>query len=242
MPPLKLQKVLLVEDEPGLAMTLSDLLNAEGYDVKAVADGQKGLVLACTGEFDLILLDVMLPGMNGFDVCKDLRRRGIHTPILMLTARGEVEDRVKGLNLGADDYLPKPFAIPELLARLQALSRRGLPPGAQRESKTYRFNGVIVDFRSTTVTKSGKAVEISAREFQLLCYLIAHRGATVSRRQLLKDVWGYDFAALTRTVDVHFGLLRQKLEVNPKNPQYFITVRGLGYKFMGEPKQQNEAS
>ncbi len=231
----KLKTVLLAEDEPGLAMTLSDLLTGEGYDVKPVADGQKALVLASTAAFDVILLDVMLPGMNGFEVCRDLRRRGVGTPILMLTARGEVEDRVKGLNLGADDYLPKPFAIPELLARVQALLRRGSPAKGQRDAKTYQFDGIRVDFRSTTVTKNGKAVDVSAREFQLLCYLVEHRGATVSRRQLLKDVWGYDFAVLTRTVDVHFGLLRQKLEVNPKTPQYFITVRGLGYKFMGEP-------
>ncbi len=238
---MKVQKVLLVEDEPGLLMTLSDLLSGEGYDVKTVADGEKGLVLACTAEFDLILLDVMLPGMNGFDVCRNLRRRGIRTPILMLTARGEVEDRVKGLNLGADDYLPKPFAIPELLARLQALLRRGSSPNAQRLAKTYRFDGVLVDFRSTTVTRNGKPVEVSAREFRLLCYLIEHRGATVSRRQLLKDVWGYDFAVLTRTVDVHYGLLRQKLEANPKCPRYFLTARGLGYKFMGEADQETSA-
>ena len=230
---LKTQKLLLIEDEPGLVMTLTDLLGGEGYSVKAVQDGHEGLVLACTAEFDVIVLDVMLPGMNGFDLCRDLRKRGVRTPILILTARGELSDKVKGLKLGADDYLPKPFAMPELLARLQALLRRAVPE-AGRSTKTYEFGSVVVDLRSTTVRREGKAVEMSAREFEFLCYLIEHRGETVSRRQLLKEVWGYDFAMLTRTVDVHFGLLRQKLEPDPKHPRYFVTVRGLGYKFVGD--------
>jgi two-component system, OmpR family, alkaline phosphatase synthesis response regulator PhoP len=236
---LKTQRLLLIEDEPGLVMTLTDLLGGEGYDVKSVQDGKDGLDIACAGEFDVIVLDIMLPGMNGFDLCRDLRRRGVRTPILMLTARGELGDKVKGLTLGADDYLPKPFAIPELLARLQALLRRAALPEAGRNVKTYEFDSVVVDFRSTTVRRDGEAVEMSAREFELLCYLIDHRGATVSRRQLLKDVWGYDFAMLTRTVDVHFGLLRQKLEVDPKHPRHLLTVRGLGYKFVGD-ESRNE--
>jgi DNA-binding response OmpR family regulator len=231
---LKTQRLLLVEDEPGLVMTLTDLLSGEGFDVKSVQDGKEALLLACTREFEVIVLDVMLPGMSGFDVCRDLRKRGIRTPILMLTARGELEDRLKGLHLGADDYLPKPFAIPELLARLQALLRRAGSPEAAHSPKPYRFGSVEIDFRSTTVRKDGKIVEMSAREFELLCYLVEHRGATVSRRELLKEVWGYDFAVLTRTIDVHFGLLRQKLETDPKNPRYFLTVRGLGYKFVSD--------
>lgn len=233
---LKTQKLLLIEDEPGLVMTLTDLLGGEGYDVKSAQNGQEGFALACTGEFDVIILDVMLPGMNGFDLCRDARRRGVRVPILMLTARGELDDKVKGLQLGADDYLVKPFAIPELLARLQALLRRAALPEAVRNTKSYEFDSVVVDFRSTTVRREGNTVEMSAREFELLCYLIEHRGATVSRRQLLKEVWGYDFAVLTRTVDVHFGLLRQKLEADPKHPRHFLTVRGLGYKFVdGSP-------
>jgi two-component system, OmpR family, alkaline phosphatase synthesis response regulator PhoP len=231
---VKTLKLLLIEDEPGLVMTLTDLLSGEGYDVTSVQDGKEGSLLACTRDFDLIVLDVMLPGMSGFELCRDLRKRGIRTPILMLTARGELEDRVKGLHLGADDYLPKPFAIPELLARLQALLRRASSPEAARSPKTYQFGSVVVDVRSTTVRRDHETVEMSAREFELLCYLIEHRGETVSRRQLLKEVWGYDFAVLTRTVDVHFGLLRQKLEPDPKNPRHFLTVRGLGYKFVGE--------
>jgi two-component system, OmpR family, alkaline phosphatase synthesis response regulator PhoP len=231
---LKTQKLLLIEDEPGLVMTLTDLLGAEGYDVKSAQNGEEGFTLACMGEFDVIVLDVMLPGMSGFDLCRDVRRRGIRVPILMLTARGELEDKVKGLHLGADDYLAKPFAIPELLARLQALLRRAALPEAVRNAKAYEFDSVMVDFRSTTVRRDGKTVEMSAREFELLCYLIEHRGATVSRRQLLKEVWGYDFAVLTRTVDVHFGLLRQKLEADPKRPRHFLTVRGLGYKFVDD--------
>jgi two-component system, OmpR family, alkaline phosphatase synthesis response regulator PhoP len=232
--PLKRQKLLLIEDEPGLVMTLTDLLGGEGYEVQCAPDGPQGLALASTAEFDVIILDIMLPGMSGFELCRTLRRRGIRTPILMLTARGEVEDRVKGLHVGADDYLPKPFAVPELLARLQALLRRASSPEAARSPKLYQFGLVVVDFRSTTVLRDGKPVEMSAREFELLSYLIEHRGATVSRQQLLKEVWGYDFAMLTRTVDVHFGLLRQKLETDPKNPRHFLTVRGLGYKFLGD--------
>ena len=230
----EIQKLLLIEDEPGLVMTLTDLLGGEGYDVKSAQNGQEGFALACTGEFDVIVLDVMLPGMSGFDLCRDVRRRGIRVPILMLTARSELDDKVKGLHLGADDYLPKPFAVPELLARLQALLRRAALPEAVRNAKSYEFDSVVVDFRSTTVRRDGKAVEMSAREFELLCYLVEHRGATVSRRQLLKEVWGYDFAVLTRTVDVHFGLLRQKLEPDPKHPRHFLTVRGLGYKFVDD--------
>ncbi len=217
-------------------MTLTDLLTGEGFGVETAQDGRKGFELATSEPFDLILLDVMLPGMNGFDLCRDLRQRSVHTPVLMLTARGELEDRVKGLKLGADDYLPKPFAIPELLARIQALLRRAATPGVAPRPSAFRFGRVTVDFRSTQVRKDGKPVEMSAREFQLLCYLIDHAGETISRRQLLRDVWHYDFPILTRTVDVHFGLLRQKLDPEPKNPRYFLTQRGLGYRFAGEAK------
>lgn len=230
---LKTHKILLVEDEPGLVLTLTDLLGGEAYEVKSVQDGEAGMVAACTDSFDAIILDVMLPGMNGFDLCRELRRRAVRTPILMLTARGELDDRVKGLKLGADDYLPKPFAVPELLARLQSLLRRANLPENLRSPKTCQFGPIDVDFRSTTVRRNGKPVEMSARELELLAYLLDHRGETVSRQQLLKDVWGYDSGVLTRTVDVHFGLLRQKLEEDPKNPKYFLTVRGLGYKLAG---------
>lgn len=226
--------ILLVEDDPGLVMALTDLLHAEGYQVKSASNGLEGLELASGRDrFDLIILDVMLPGKSGFDVCRDLRQRGVTTPVLMLTARGQVIDKVLGLKLGADDYLTKPFEPLELLARLEAIMRRGqTPTAAQSLEDAYRFGPVAVDFRSTEVLRNGKLVEMSAREFQLLRYFIEHCGATLSRQQLLQDVWGYETAILTRTVDVHVGLLRQKLEEDAKNPRHFLTVRGHGYKFV----------
>jgi two-component system alkaline phosphatase synthesis response regulator PhoP len=226
-------KVLLIEDDPGLVMALSDLLGAEGYAVESALNGAEGLERASGAAFDLIILDVMLPGKNGFDVCRDLRSRGTTTPVLMLTARGQVIDKVLGLKLGADDYLTKPFEPLELLARLEALLRRSVANVAQPKlDETFHFGVVTVDFRSTEVRAGGHAVELSAREFQLLRYFIEQRGATLSREQLLREVWGYDAAVLTRTVDVHVGLLRQKLEDDVKNPRYFLTMRGHGYKFV----------
>jgi two-component system, OmpR family, alkaline phosphatase synthesis response regulator PhoP len=228
--------ILLVEDDPGLVMALTDLLHAEGYQVKSAVNGLEGLEMASGRDrFDLIILDVMLPGKGGFDVCRDLRQRGITTPVLMLTARGQVIDKVLGLKLGADDYLTKPFEPLELLARMEAIMRRRqAPPLAQALAETYRFGAVTVDFRSTEVRRDGQLVELSAREFQLLRYFIEQRGAMLSRRQLLREVWGYETAVLTRTVDVHVGLLRQKLEEDAKNPRHFLTMRGHGYKFAAE--------
>ena len=227
-------RLLLVEDEPGLVMTLSDRLTAEGYDVEEAGDAQTALHSATTGQFDAILLDVMLPGGNGFDICRTLRQRGIHTPILMLTARGQVVDRVVGLKLGADDYLVKPFEMAELLARVEALLRRShVQPPASGSSESYRFGDVAVDFRRAEVVKSGQPLDLSAREFKLLRYFVEHRGATLSRDELLNEVWGYNAMPSTRTVDVHVAWLRQKLEDNPRHPQYIQTVHGLGYKFVG---------
>src|SRR5207244_9533795 len=166
------------------------------------------------------------------DLCREARRRGVDAPILMLTARGQVVDKVVGLKLGADDYLTKPFEMPELMARLEALLRRR-PSGAQPGGEAYRFGGVVVDFRQASVTRGGEPVDLSAREFKLLRHFIEHRGATLSRDELLSDVWGYDEMPLTRTVDVHVAGLRQKIETNPKLPEYLLTVHGLGYKFVG---------
>jgi two-component system alkaline phosphatase synthesis response regulator PhoP len=231
-------RLLLVEDEPGLQLTLSDRLAAEGYQVETAGDGELGLARAAAGGFDLVVLDVMLPKRDGFDVCRTLRQRGVTTPILMLTARGQVVDRVVGLKLGADDYLVKPFEAVELLARIEALLRRSAatPSGAVGSgtgsgSARYTFGDVVVDVRKAEVTKAGAAVELSAKEFQLLRYFLEHRGATISRDELLHEVWGYEHMPSTRTVDVHVAWLRQKLEANPKVPQTIVTVHGLGYKF-----------
>jgi two-component system, OmpR family, alkaline phosphatase synthesis response regulator PhoP len=225
-------RVLVVEDEPGLRLTLDDRLSSEGFAVETAPDGELGLEHAAAGTFDAIILDVMLPRMNGFDVCRELRRRGVATPILMLTARGQVVDKVVGLKLGADDYLTKPFEAIELVARLEALLRRR-PPVPHAGSPAYRFGDVTVDFRRMEVTRGGTAVDLSAREFKLLRYFIEHRGATLSRDALLAEVWGYDDMPLTRTVDVHVAGLRQKIEVNPRTPEYIVTIHGLGYKFLG---------
>lgn len=226
------EKILLVEDEPGLRITLSDRLHSEGYLVETAADGEEGLERAIGEPFDLFILDIMLPRKSGLDICRDLRQRGYTTPVLMLTARGQTVDKVLGLKLGADDYLTKPFDMPELLARIEALLRRAqqapTPPGS-----VQRFGSIQVDFRGTEVLRDGKQVPLSAKEFQLLRYFIEHRGETLSRETLLSDVWGYDETMSTRTVDVHVAWLRQKLESDPKQPRLILTVHGLGYKFAG---------
>src|ERR1044071_8176380 len=226
------KRILLVEDEPGLVLTLTDRLASEGFTVETARDGEAGLRRA-TGElFDLIILDVMMPRKNGFDVCRDLRQQGVLTPVIMLTARGQVVDKVVGLKLGADDYVTKPFEMIELLARVEAMLRRVPAPPAVR-SEAYQFGSVRVVFRRAEVYLDDKAVELSAREFQLLRYFIDKRGNTISREELLNEVWGYNAMPSTRTVDVHVAWLRQKLEPNPRHPQYILTVHGLGYKFVG---------
>jgi len=227
-------RVLLVEDEPGLQLALSDRLESEGYDVETAGDGDLGLARATEERFDLILLDVMLPKRDGFDVCRTLRQRGVHTPILMLTARHQVVDRVVGLKLGADDYLAKPFESVELLARIEALIRRSQAAATPAADATrYVFGEIAVDTRRAEVVKAGAPLELSAKEFHLLRYFLEHRGATLSREELLQQVWGYEHTPSTRTVDVHVAWLRQKLEANPKVPQLIVTVHGLGYKFTG---------
>lgn len=227
------KRILITEDEPGLLMTISDRLAGEGYSVESAETGIKGFDMALKGSFDLIVLDIMLPGKNGFDICRDLRSRGIHTPVLMLTARGEVIDRVLGLKLGADDYLTKPFEMIELLARIEALLRRNTDfKKVKPANEGYGFANIYVDFRAAEVFKNGKRRELLAQEYRLLRYLIENRGKTVSREDLLRDVWDYKSAPTTRTVDVHIAWLRQKLEPNPKHPQYIVTVHKLGYKFI----------
>jgi two-component system, OmpR family, alkaline phosphatase synthesis response regulator PhoP len=228
-----MRTILLVEDEAGLVLTLTDRFRREGYAIEHAGDGRTGLERASAEAFDLVILDVMLPEMDGFEVCRQLRHRGIAVPVIMLTARGHVADKVSGLKLGADDYVTKPFEMVELLARVEARLRRPSEPAAAPGLPSFRFGDIAVDFRSAEVTRGGAPVDLSAREYRLLQYLIEHRGATVSREELLKEVWGYDSMPLTRTVDVHVAWLRQKLEPNARRPTYIQTVHGLGYKFVG---------
>jgi len=224
------ESILLVEDEEALRMTLSDRLRNEGYVVECAVDGSTGLEKATRLPFDLIILDVMLPRKNGFDVCRDIRQAGLATPILLLTARGQTVDKVVGLKLGADDYVTKPFEMMELTARIEALLRRA-PNRMAAQNEVQQFGALRIDFRGTEVTRDGKPVTLSAREYQLLRYFVEHRGATLSRDEILKEVWGYHVETFTRTVDVHVASLRQKLEQDSKKPEFIITVPGLGYKF-----------
>jgi two-component system alkaline phosphatase synthesis response regulator PhoP len=223
-------RLLLVEDEAGLVMTISDRLHAEGYAVDHAGDGERGFELARKGGFDLIILDLMLPKRGGMDVCRSLRQLSIDTPILMLTARTQVVDKVVGLQLGADDYLTKPFEMLELLARIDAILRRTRRPSSVAGG-LQRFGKLTLNFTTGEVLRDGQPVQLSAREFHLLRYLVEHRGAVVSREELLRAVWGYTAEIETRTVDVHVTWLRQKLEQNPKAPELIVTLRGLGYKF-----------
>jgi len=224
-------RILLVEDEAGLVLTLTDRLSNEGYLVESAVDGESGLERATREPFDLLLLDLMLPRMSGFDVCRELRRRGITTPVIMLTARGQVVDKVVGLKLGADDYVTKPFEMAELLARIEAHLRR--TPALPHPAEGHAFGDVRVDFRKAEALRDGAPLDLSAREFQLLRYFIEHRGATLTREELLNEVWGYNSMPSTRTVDVHVAWLRQKIEPNVKQPQYILSIHGMGYKFAG---------
>jgi len=224
------ENILLIEDEEALRMTLGDRLRSEGYVVDFAGDGEQGFEKATRLAFDLVILDIMLPRCSGLDVCRGIRLAGLATPILLLTARGQTVDKVVGLKLGADDYVTKPFDTMELIARIEALLRRSTPRVGHG---VIQFGSVRVDLRGTQVTRDGKPVYLSAREFQLLRYLTEHPGATLSRAEILREVWGYEVGTFTRTVDVHVSSLRQKLEESPKNPKLILTVPGLGYKFQG---------
>ena len=221
-------RLLLVEDETSLVMTLTDRLLAEGFEVTHAETGERALELAGAEPFDIVLLDVALPGRDGFDVCRALRQRGSTVPILMLTAKSQVVDKVLGLKLGADDYLTKPFDTLELLARIEALLRRQTTSISQSDS--FTFGPVQVNFAAAETTVGGNPVELSALEFKLLCHLIENRGRVLSRQQLLDEVWGYEKSVQSRTVDVHVSSLRQKIEPVPAHPRYIRTVHGRGYK------------
>ena len=223
-------RILLVEDEPGLALTVSDLLTIEGYEVETAADGEAGLAKAMGGHFDLLILDVMLPKKSGFEVCQELRRGGSDIAILMLTARTQVLDRVVGLKLGADDYLVKPFDPAELLARVEALLRRVLKDNRDPVLR-FQFGDVEVDFERAELLKRGQPVSLAGKEWQLLRYLIDQRGRVIPREEILQNVWEYTGDVSSRTVDVHVAWLRQKVEDQPQNPKHIHTIRGKGYRF-----------
>ena len=223
-------RILLIEDEPGLVLTLTDLLQAEGYIVDHAGEGNSGLAKATGQPFDVIILDVMLPGKNGFDICREIRSTGSDVAILMLTAKTQIVDRVVGLKLGADDYLTKPFDPSELLARVEALLRRARKENL-RPVLRYQFGAVLLDFEKAEALKNGVPVSLAGKEMQLLRYLIDHRGKVLSRDELLQEVWEHQSDVSTRTVDVHIAWLRQKLEANPQSPKHILTVRGSGYRF-----------
>jgi two-component system alkaline phosphatase synthesis response regulator PhoP len=228
------ESILLIEDEQALRTTLSDRLRAEGYVVDSAADGHAGFDKASSNPFDLIIMDLMLPGRNGLDICRNLRAAGMATPIMILTVRNETVDKVVGLKLGADDYVTKPFEAAELLARVEVLLRR-VP--IHTGQGIYDFGAFRIDIHQAQVTRHGKPVYLTTREFQLLRYLVERSGSTIPRSELLKSVWGYDAATFTRTVDTHLFSLRKKLEENPNEPELFLSVSGVGYKFVGKNRK-----
>ena len=224
-------KILIVEDEPGMVAGLRDNFEFEGYQVLSALDGVSGLERALADSPDLVILDVMMPRMSGLDVCKLLKSKRPAIPIIMLTARGQEVDKIVGLELGADDYVTKPFSIRELLARVKAVLRRvGSVPKAQ---DSYSFGDVQVNLQSCQVSRQGRSLDFSSKEFDLLKYFLSHPGEALTRDRLLEEVWGYDKFPTTRTVDAHIVRLRQKLEPKPDDPRFFLTVHGTGYKFVG---------
>lgn len=226
-----MSKILIVEDEPDMVTGLRDNFELEGYKVSVARDGEEGLKKALEEKPDLIVLDLMLPKMSGLDVCRNLRKSSFDAPILMLTARGQELDKVLGLEVGADDYITKPFSLNELLARVRAHLRRASHEVATIEH--YSFSDVAVDFQKFKASKNSQPIELSPREFELLKFLVNHRGETVTREQLLDAVWGYEAMMFTRTVDNHIAKLRQKIEDDPENPAFILTVHRVGYRFVG---------
>ena len=223
--------ILIIEDEPHILMGLEDSLTLEGYQVTTASDGEQGLQQAHAGPFDLIILDIMLPTMDGLEVCKALRKADVMTPILMLTVKSLEIDKVLGLELGADDYVTKPFSPRELLARVKAILRRTQRVTEERD--TYQFGDLIINFASQEVTKGGTPLTLTALEFAILRLFIWRRGEVVRRETILNEVWGTEVYVTSHVVDVHVANLRKKIEEDPVNPQYLLTVRGVGYKFTG---------
>jgi len=230
-----MRNILVIEDEPSVAIALRDSLESEGYQVQTAKDGSEGLRLASVKIGDdapeLIILDLMLPKISGLEVCQRLRRAGVETPVIMLTARGAASDAAFGLKLGADDYIPKPFDVGELLARVEAVLRRAKPPQAGPE--VVSIGDVRLDLRRLRATRKGKPLDLSPREFEILQFLIAHAGETVTREQLLHHIWGEHASLYTRTIDAHITRLRHKLEADPADPQHIITIHRVGYRLVG---------
>lgn len=226
-----LEKILVVEDDPSLAMGLVHNLKYEGFDVTLAQDGEAGLRLACDVRPDLILLDVNLPKMNGFELLAELRGDGMDMPVLLLTARGTDEDKVHGLGLGADDYITKPFSLRELIARVNAAMRRIRKDRAALAARPVTFDDVVIDTGARTVTKAGAAKQLSSREFDLLLHLVRNPDRVFTREELLKSVWGWDYEGTDRTVDNFMRALRAALETDPSHPAHFRTVFGVGYSF-----------
>lgn len=224
-----MKRILVIEDNADLAFGLRNNLEIEGYQVEVAHDGQRGLAQARACRPDLIVLDLMLPGMDGFRILKNYREEGGEAPILILTARGEESDKVRGLKLGADDYVTKPFGVLELLARVEALLRRGQ---GTTKAEPVRFGDVVIDPATRTIQRAGEAVSLSPKEFDLLLALIKQHGAVVSRLELMTSVWGYQADVLSRTVDTHIAELRRKLERDPASPRHILTVRKAGYRWV----------
>ncbi len=224
-----MRRVLIVEDDEAMAVALQDGFSSEGYEVELVRDGAEALSSLRGDPPQLVILDVMLPKMSGLDVCKHVRKRGNSVPIIMLTARGQEIDKVVGLRAGADDYVTKPFSLMELMARVEAVMRRS--QGADGGDERCAFGDVEIDFAGSETIKAGRSVDLTTLEYRLLRYFHAHRGKVVTREQLLEDVWGYDNVAITRTVDMHIAKLRKKIEDNPRDPRFIVTVHRRGYKF-----------
>ena len=223
-----MSRILIVDDEPEIVRGLEDNLRFEGYQTSTAADGREALAVAAREAPDLILLDIMMPGLSGWDVCRELRSQGIDVPIIMLTARSEESDRVRGLELGADDYITKPFSLRELLARVRAVLRR---PGPRHKVEEFAFGDARVRPRGRQAFRAGREVGLTRKEFELLVYLLEHRGETVTRERLLDEVWGYERFPTTRTVDTHILRLRRKFEADPDRPAFILTVHGQGYRF-----------
>jgi len=224
-----MKSILIIEDDPAIAKGLKELLTAENFILRSSNDGDEGFRIALNNPFDLILLDWKLPGKSGIDICKDLRKADVNTPIIMLTVRKEEVDKVLGLELGADDYITKPFSPKELVARIRAVLRR--KDIYQDKLTEYSFGDVYINFKSFYVTKGGIEIQLSTTEFKILKYLILHKSEAVDRSKLLDEVWGYDAYPTTRTVDNFILSLRKKLEDDPANPQHIITIHKVGYKF-----------